>query len=69
MLVEELPQRRATTVRWSQTIGWAASARRAWPAASAQEQAGVALLARQAEVRAAVTSAFFALLGARSRCG
>lgn len=59
---------RTTTVQWSQAIelGGKRSARLA-AAASAREQAGVALLARQAEVRAAVTSAFFELLGAQEQ--
>lgn len=59
---------RTTTVQWAQAIelGGKRSARLA-AAASAREQAGVALLARQAELRAAVSSAFFELLGAQAQ--
>ena len=64
------PQRHARTTPCSglKPSSWRGkrSARLA-AAASAREQAGVALLARQAEVRAAVTSAFFALLGAQEQ--
>lgn len=59
---------RTTTVQWAQPLelGGKRSARLA-AAARAREQAGVALEAKQAELRAAVTSAFFELLGAQEQ--
>lgn len=57
---------RTTTLQWSQVIelGGKRSARLA-AAASAREQAAVALQAKQAELRAAVSSGFFEVLGAQ----
>jgi len=59
---------RTTTVQWSQPIelGGKRSARLA-AAASAREQAGVALQSKQAELRAAVSSAFFEVLSAQEQ--
>lgn len=59
---------RTTTVQWSQPIelGGKRSARLA-AAARAREQAGVALLSKQAELRAAVSSAFFEVLSAQEQ--
>lgn len=59
---------RTTTVQWSQAIelGGKRSARLA-AAARTREQAAVALQAKQAELRAAVTSGFFEVLGAQEQ--
>lgn len=59
---------RTTTVQWAQPIelGGKRSARLA-VAARAREQAVVSLQAKQAELRAAVTSAFFEVLGAQEQ--
>ncbi len=59
---------RTTTLQWSQAIelGGKRSARLA-AAARAREQAGAALQAKQAELRASVTSAFFEVLGAQEQ--
>jgi len=59
---------RTTTLQWSQPIelGGKRSARLA-AAARAREQAGVALQSKQAELRAAVASAFFELLSAQEQ--
>ncbi|MFH7043953.1 TolC family protein [Paucibacter sp. JuS9] len=59
---------RTTTLQWSQAIelGGKRSARLA-AAARAREQAGAALQAKQAELRAAVTSGFFEVLGAQEQ--
>lgn len=59
---------RTTTVQWSQPIelGGKRAARLA-VAARLQEQAAVALQAKQAELRANVASAFFELLGAQAQ--
>jgi len=59
---------RTTTVQWSQPIelGGKRSARLA-AAARAREQAGVTLQSKQAELRAAVSSAFFEVLSAQEQ--
>lgn len=69
MLVEDTRSAsRTTTVQLSQAIelGGKRSARLA-AAARAREQAAVALQGRQAELRAALTSSFFELLGAQEQ--
>ncbi|MEJ6001131.1 TolC family protein [Paucibacter soli] len=69
LLVEDLrSSTRTSTLQWAQPIelGGKRAARLA-AAASAREQAGVALLSRQAELRAAVAGAFFELLGAQQQ--
>lgn len=69
LLVEDLRgASRTTTLQWSQPIELGGKrAARLGAAAHAREQAAVALQARQAELRAAVRSAFFELLGAQEQ--
>jgi cobalt-zinc-cadmium efflux system outer membrane protein len=59
---------RTTTLQWSQPIEWGGkrSARLAG-AANAREQSVVALASRRAELQAAVTGAFFEVLGAQEQ--
>lgn len=69
VLVEDTRSRtRTTTLQWSQPIelGGKRSARLS-AASRAREQATVALLAKQAELRAAVSSSFFEVLSAQEQ--
>jgi cobalt-zinc-cadmium efflux system outer membrane protein len=59
---------RTTTIQWRQSIELGGKrAARVSAAAHGREQAGISLLAKQAELRAAVALAFFELLGAQEQ--